>query len=102
MRATSVQPPTVGSIVRSYVCEGRTIVIGKPELRYLSTSTSSAAILSREYCQNGLRRGVDSVTGSRAGGFWYAEAELTNRYCPARPSKSRTSDVTCCGVKAVN
>ena len=68
IRATSVQPPDVGSSVRSYVCDGRTIVIGNPFSRYSWTSRSSHAILSREYCQNGLRSGVDSLTGSRAGG----------------------------------
>jgi hypothetical protein len=36
--------------------------------------------LSREYCQNGLRSGVDSTTGSRAGGVWYADAELMKTY----------------------
>ena len=50
-----------------------------------ATSRSSQAILSREYCQNGLRSGVDSVTGSRAGGVWYAEAELMKTYWPIRP-----------------
>ena len=43
--------------------------------------------MSREYCQNGLRSGVDSTTGNRAGGVWYAEAELMNTYCPVRPPK---------------
>ncbi len=33
-------------------------------------STSSHAILSREYCHHGLRSGVDSVTGRRPGGVW--------------------------------
>jgi hypothetical protein len=54
--------------VRSYVCEGRTIVAGKPSARYAATSRSSQAILSREYRQNGFRSGVDSTTGTRAGG----------------------------------
>ncbi|MET3143275.1 UNVERIFIED_ORG: hypothetical protein ABIB13_003006 [Arthrobacter sp. UYEF2] len=36
---------------------------------------SSQAILSREYCQNGFFSEVDSMMGSRVGGFWYAEAE---------------------------
>ncbi len=43
---------------------------GNPVSRYSAVSRSSQAILSREYCQNGLRSGVDSVTGSRDGGFW--------------------------------
>ena len=42
------------------------MVIGRPRSRYAATSRSSQAILSREYCQYGLRSGVDSVTGSRA------------------------------------
>ena len=49
---------------------GRTIVIGRSASRYRATSRSSQAILSREYCQNGFFRGVDSVTGIDAGGFW--------------------------------
>ena len=56
-----------------------------PVSRYCATSRSSQAILSREYCQNGFRSGVDSVTGSRAGGVWYADAEEMNTYCPVRP-----------------
>ena len=52
------------------MCDGRTIVTGKPSSRYARTSRSSQAILSREYCQSGLRSGVDSVIGSRAGGVW--------------------------------
>ena len=32
--------------------------------------------MSREYRQYGLRSGVDSMTGTRAGGVWYADAEL--------------------------
>ena len=51
------------------MCDGRTIVIGKPVARYARTSTSSHAILSREYCQNGLCSGVDSTIGSCATGF---------------------------------
>ena len=89
IRAMSVQPPIVGIIRSSYVCEGRTIVTGSPRSRCAATSRSSHAILSREYCQNGLRSGVDSVTGSRRGGFSYADAELMNTYCPVRPSNSR-------------
>ena len=67
------------------MCDGRTIVAGNPVARYSATSRSSQAILSREYCQNGFRSGVDSVTGSRAGGFWYADAVEMNTYCPVRP-----------------
>ncbi len=70
MRAMSVHPPIVGIMRSSYVCEGRTIVIGMPRSRYAPTSRSSQAILSREYFQNGLRRGVDSVIGRCCGGFW--------------------------------
>ena len=57
------------------MCDGRTIVTGKPWSRYARTSTSSLAILLREYSQNGLRSGVDSRIGRRATGFWYAEAD---------------------------
>ena len=56
------------------------MVIGSPSSRYARTSRSSQAILSREYCQNGLRSGVDSSTGIRPGGVWYADAELMNTY----------------------
>ena len=53
------------------MCDGRTIVIGQAALAVGSrTSRSSQAILLREYSQNGLRSGVDSVTGRRAGGVW--------------------------------
>ena len=52
------------------MCDGRTIVAGNPVARYCATSRSSQAILSREYCQYGFRSGVDSVIGSRDGGFW--------------------------------
>ena len=45
------------------MCDGRTIVTGKALSRYACTSRSSQAILSLEYCQCGLRRGVDSSTG---------------------------------------
>ena len=45
--------------------------------------------LSREYCQNGLRSGVDSVIGRRAGGVWYADAEEMNTYWPVRPRRVR-------------
>ena len=69
MRAMSVQSPIVGIIRSSYVCDGRTIVTGSPRSRWAATSRSSHAILSREYCQNGLRSGVDSVIGRRRGGF---------------------------------
>ncbi|BDZ41421.1 hypothetical protein GCM10025865_07200 [Paraoerskovia sediminicola] len=62
------------------MCDGRTIVAGNPSSRCAATSTSSHAALSREYCQNGLTSGVDSVTGRRDGGFWYADAELMNTY----------------------
>ena len=70
IRAMSVQQPRVGSARSSYVCDGRMIVTGNPRSRYASTSRSSQAILSREYCQKGFRSGVDSVTGSREGGVW--------------------------------
>ena len=82
------------------MCDGRTIVAGKPRSRYASTSRSSQAILSRLYCQKGLRSGVDSRIGRRDTGVWYAEAELMNTYCPVRPSKSSTSVRACSGVKA--
>ncbi len=51
------------------------MVAGKPCSRYAATRRSSLAILSREYCHHGLRNGVDSVIGSLATGFWYADAE---------------------------
>ena len=57
------------------MCEGRTIVAGKPWSRYARFSTSSLAALLREYSQNGLRSGVDSRIGRPAIGFWYAEAD---------------------------
>jgi hypothetical protein len=57
------------------VCDGRTIVAGKPRSRNACTSTSSLAILLREYSQNGLRSAVDSVIGSIATGFAYADAD---------------------------
>ena len=84
------------------MCDGRTIVTGKPRSRYAPTSRSSHAILSREYCQKGLRSGVDSVIGNRCGGFWYAEAELMYTYCPQRPSNWARSARTCSGTKARN
>src|SRR5450755_164560 len=59
-----------------------------------------AGDLVREYCQNGLRSGVDSVTGIRAGGVWYAEAELMKTYCPVRPRNRPMSAWTCPGVNA--
>ncbi len=70
IRSMAVQPPRSGTLVPSYVCEGRMIVAGKPRSRYAATSRSSLAILSREYCQYGFRSGVDSVIGRRATGFW--------------------------------
>jgi hypothetical protein len=39
-----------------------------------------------------LFRGVDSVTGSRWGGFWHTDAELMNTYCQVLPAHSSTSD----------
>jgi hypothetical protein len=51
------------------------MVAGKPRSRKAATSTFSLAILLREYSQNGLRSAVDSVIGSAATGFAYAEAE---------------------------
>ena len=76
------------------------MVTGKPSSRYARTSRSSHAILSLEYCQNGFRSGVDSTIGSLAGGFWYAEAELMNTYCPVRPVNKAMSATTCSWVKA--
>ena len=76
------------------------MVTGKPSSRYAPTSSSSHAILSREYCQNGFRSGVDSVTGNRAGGVWYADAELMKTYCPVRPRNRSRSARTCSGVNA--
>jgi len=46
------------------------MVTGNCSSRKARISLSSQAILSREYCQYGLRSGVDSVTGTRAGGVW--------------------------------
>ena len=43
---------------------------------------------------------MDSVTGSRAGGVWYADAELMNTYWRARPRNSSMSAWTCSGVNA--
>ncbi len=63
-------------------------------------SRSSQAILSREYCQYGLRSGVDSVIGRREGGVWYAEAELMKTYWPTRPRKRSVRARTCSGVNA--
>ena len=82
------------------MCDGRTIVAGNPVSRYSATSRSSQAILSLEYCQYGFRSGVDSVTGSRAGGVWYAEAVEMNTYCPVRPVNRSTSARTWPGVNA--
>ena len=76
------------------------MVIGRPSSRYALTSRSSQAILSREYCQNGLRSGVDSTTGSRPGGVWYADAELMNTYWPIRPRNTSKRLVTSSTVKA--
>jgi hypothetical protein len=56
--------------------------------------------LSREYCQYGLRSGVDSRTGSRPGGVWYAEAELMKTYWPVRLSSTSSRVWTSAGVKA--
>ena len=47
--------------------DGRTMVAGKSSS---CINRRSHAILLREYCQNGLRSGVDSTTGTRAGGVW--------------------------------
>jgi hypothetical protein len=82
------------------VCDGRTIVAGNPLSRYSATSTSSHAILSLEYCQNGFLSGVDSVSGSRAGGVWYADAVEMKTYCPVRPSNCSMSARTCPAAKA--
>ncbi len=53
--------------------------------------------MSREYCQYGFRSGVDSVIGSRDGGFWYADAVEMNTYCPVRPANRSMSACTCSG-----
>src|SRR5665648_601912 len=76
------------------------MVTPKPDSRSAATSRSSQAILSREYCHQGLRSGVDSVTGRRSGGVWYAEAELMNTYWPVRPVNRSMSVRTWSGVKA--
>lgn len=94
IRAMSVQPPSVGIERSSYVWDGRTIVTGRPRSRWAPTSRSSHAILSREYCQNGFRSGVDSVTGRRRGGFSYAEAELMKTYWPVRSSNTSSAVLT--------
>ena len=44
-----------------YVWDGRTMVTGNPLRACSSSSLRSQAILSREYSQNGLSRGVSSV-----------------------------------------
>ena len=67
------------------------MVTGNPLARYSFINFSSQAILLREYSQNGLRSGVDSVTGTRDGGVWYADAEEMNMYCPVRPVKRAMS-----------
>jgi hypothetical protein len=67
------------------------MVTGKPFARCAARSSSSHAILSREYCQNGFARGVASVTGSAEGGVSYAEAELIKTYWRVRPRKSSMS-----------
>src|SRR5665648_480051 len=76
------------------------MVTPKPDSRSAATSRSSQAILSREYCHQGLRSGVDSVTGRRSGGVWYAEAELMNTFWPVRPVNRSMSVRTWLGVKA--
>lgn len=83
------------------MCDGRTIVTGKSCSRYACISSSSHAILSREYCQYGFLSGVDSVIGRCVAGVWYAEAELMNTYCRVRPAKKSTSACTWSGVKAI-
>ena len=45
-------------------------------------SSSSQAILLREYSQYGFASGVDSVITGCDGGFWYADAELMKMNCP--------------------
>ncbi len=55
--------------------------------------------MSREYCQYGFRSGVDSVIGSRDGGFWYADAVEMNTYCPVRPVNRSMSACTCSRVE---
>ena len=74
IRSTSVQGEfqlltAAGIIVIPYVNEGLTIVTGKPLSRYSVIRRSSQAILSREYCQQGLASGVDSVMSQCVGGF---------------------------------
>ena len=66
----TVQPPSNGTTVGRRCATAARSSPGSPPPGRRVTSRSSQAILSREYCQNGLRSGVDSVTGSRAGGVW--------------------------------
>jgi len=59
-------------IVWSYVCDGRTTVIGSPSRSRRSNRYRSHAALSRLYCQNGFDSGVPSRIGRTPVGFWYA------------------------------
>ena len=77
------------------------MVIGKPSSRYVRTSSSSQAILSREYFQTGFLSGLDSVMGSSSGGVWYAEAELMNNNWLVRLRKISMSRWTCSGTNAM-
>ncbi len=77
------------------------IVTGKSCSRYACMSSSSHAILSREYCQYGFFSGVDSVIGRCVAGVWYAEAELMKTYCRVLPAKNSTSACTWSGVNAI-
>ena len=45
------------------------MVAGNPVSAWARRSSSSHAILSREYCQNGFTVGVDSVISQCDGGF---------------------------------
>ena len=74
-----------GGFFPSYVWLGRTIVTGNPSLRYAAVKTSSASIFLREYSQYGLIKGVLSVMGQPAMGFWYADALLIKIYCLVFP-----------------
>jgi hypothetical protein len=73
------------------VCEGRTIVIGKPCSAYASCMTTSARSFARAYSRNRLWVGVDSVIGSCSTGLPYTEPELMYTYCPVRAPKVATA-----------
>ncbi len=98
LRTIACRPPRI-VIVLSYVCDGRTTVIGSPSFCQRSNRYRSHAALSRLYCQNGFDSGVPSRIGRTPVGFWYADAELMNTYCPACPSTCDSVCVTWSGVK---